>query len=832
MAWYERAWSTASALAHRWREHKVPLGIGAGVFVLAAIAFRLAHSHSNFWGIDDAGITYAYAFQLADHHSLAPFLEGPPVEAYSNPLLFFVVTLLRLFGLFDPITTHVLLEPLVFAAMVTLAWAVLRMWVGEVAALVGTVLFAAIELLVPATWIWYASGLENVWLSAGLLLLVWMFARTARGVPLEHGWGTAAFLVAIIRPEAPVYVAGFYLALVAFARPDGVSRADHLRRAARALTVTSALYVAFLLWRHHAYGEWLPNTYFAKLSAPASPFDNLRDHVFAQLFPYCSAGIFAACLLALLGMPRMERLAMGLGVFLLASLALPITAGADFMGEHRFATAFFAMTHLIYAVFVAACVARVMARPRPQWRAAHVLGLAGALLLPLTLITGHLAIVDKIPLSDVSITRVAYLQGAQRWEHQMRLGVPDAVVMLPDAGGSLLIGSMQMVDSGYLTDFQTPRLGHDLTDPIQRRLLDQYELVERHPDLVDDSHNFPIDHETIEKQYPSGEGRLYARGDLVELPRVPDGAQLLWDSPELQIYLSPSTVLAVGPRGLARCELIVAWHGAAPTAGSIRATVGAQGDRDEISLRPYKARPDGIERRAVLVGAPEQLGSLPVRLELITPDGGIHQAQPFRLDVTNDAMAIRHAADDILRGTSPADVAFRIAWLREQAIPRMRMTTFRIVMSALAKAFHTNSGKAGRYIMHLRWNARLATLEQLPSPIRAAELVAARRLIDTCPAAVRGVDPAPRIACLGRAIDQLRRLGYLGLLQRTPELAAELRDTRMHLGTLPPASQYLVLFGLVRADPSDIDLQRRLLEVRARLGATASLPELPMIGVR
>ena len=124
----------------------------------------------GYWTIDDAGITYGAAFELADHHSLAPSLEGTPIEGYSNPLLFFIVALLRLVGLFDPVTTHVRLEMLVFAAMVTLVWSLLRALVHEAAALAGAVLFALVELVTPATWTWYGSGLENVWVAAGLVL--------------------------------------------------------------------------------------------------------------------------------------------------------------------------------------------------------------------------------------------------------------------------------------------------------------------------------------------------------------------------------------------------------------------------------------------------------------------------------------------------------------------------------------------------------------------------------------------------------------------------------------------------------------------------------------
>jgi hypothetical protein len=73
-------------------------------------------------------------------------------------LLFFVVVVLRFIGWFDPIATHIHLETLLFAAMVTLVWSMLRASTGELAAVAGAVVFGAIELLTPATWIWYGRG--------------------------------------------------------------------------------------------------------------------------------------------------------------------------------------------------------------------------------------------------------------------------------------------------------------------------------------------------------------------------------------------------------------------------------------------------------------------------------------------------------------------------------------------------------------------------------------------------------------------------------------------------------------------------------------------------
>ncbi|MBC7973732.1 MAG: hypothetical protein H7138_02020, partial [Myxococcales bacterium] len=191
-------------LIDRWRG----IAVGLVVFLAAAVAFRWARHTAGYWTIDDAGITYAAAFELADHGSLAAYVEGPPVESYSNPLVFFVVAALRALGQFDPIVTHVRIEMGLFAAMAVLVWSLLRRLGGELAAVVGAALFIAMQLIATPAWIWYGSGLENVWVATGLVLLLWICLRTGRGVALGPAWGAAAFLVALTRPESPVYVAG------------------------------------------------------------------------------------------------------------------------------------------------------------------------------------------------------------------------------------------------------------------------------------------------------------------------------------------------------------------------------------------------------------------------------------------------------------------------------------------------------------------------------------------------------------------------------------------------------------------------------------------------
>ena len=77
---------------------------------------------------------------------------------YSNPLLFLFIALLRLIGVFDPITTHTKLELLAFTTMSLLVYEILRARCETRAALLGAATFVVLELVTPATWLWYACN--------------------------------------------------------------------------------------------------------------------------------------------------------------------------------------------------------------------------------------------------------------------------------------------------------------------------------------------------------------------------------------------------------------------------------------------------------------------------------------------------------------------------------------------------------------------------------------------------------------------------------------------------------------------------------------------------
>ncbi len=351
---------------------------------------------------DDAYISFRYARNLLAGHGLV-FNPGEAVEGYSNLLW----VLLCSAGM--------------AAGLPALLWARLM----GLAAAAGTLLLlpgSAARLRAPgsppqpaAAWLLAACGPWACWSLGGLetalfgllLVLAWRAALERR--PLAAGaWGVPLLLA---RPEGP----GLALALAvwaglpggrgggavsghgAAAQASGAAVALANAAAARrwsGIAVVLAATALHLLWRHSTYGDWLPNTYYAKTGDLAG---QLRTGL-----PYAGRFLLAFALpsAAVLGWraarggeaarAAWHALDLRLTILLLGGwTAYAAAIGGDMLGMYRF----FAP---VLPLFAAACAALLAAgRTRARWPLVALLCL---LLLPASLagkerriVTAHLS---------------------------------------------------------------------------------------------------------------------------------------------------------------------------------------------------------------------------------------------------------------------------------------------------------------------------------------------------------------------------------------------------------------------------------------------------------
>jgi arabinofuranosyltransferase len=234
------------------------------LLVLAA-AGLLAGWDLFYFLTDDAYIAFRYAANAHEGRGLvwnpAPFL---PVEGYTS---FLWVTLMA--GVWE--LTGI--EPPDSSNWISLAFGAASLWLGyrflmrmrlpagwerDRLLLVAVVLLGALSNRTFLAWL--SSGLETALFN---FLLIWFVYEALAPAPQRdtRGWvlrlSASAGLAALARPDGMLAVACAVAILLAEPRLRA-----HPRRLLFALPL--AMVPAHLFWRRWFYGEWLPNTYYAK----------------------------------------------------------------------------------------------------------------------------------------------------------------------------------------------------------------------------------------------------------------------------------------------------------------------------------------------------------------------------------------------------------------------------------------------------------------------------------------------------------------------------------------------------------------------------------------
>lgn len=341
--------------------------------------------HARAWEFlcDDAFISFRYARNLAEHGALV-FNVGmdPPerVEGYTNFLWVVVLAGLQSLGLAPPRAAPVLTGLGALAGLVTAALVArgLRRRLGRDAQdprvcmleLVPAILLVS----VPEHMVWAHGGLETSWAAA--LVLGSMAAWSADRWRLAAGLAAAT---ALLRPDGLLPIAAFGLTwLVVVSAPALVRGRKTLRPVLAAVPWPRLLQAALLfavplgvhlLWRHHYYGAWLPNTWAIKASGALlrDSYGQAYVHAWLDALPL----IYVAPLAVLLR-PRHALLVVPIAV----TVAYGWSVGGDFMAYSRF---YVVPTALLAALvgWLLADASRVLGRVLgPRLAAALALGLA------------------------------------------------------------------------------------------------------------------------------------------------------------------------------------------------------------------------------------------------------------------------------------------------------------------------------------------------------------------------------------------------------------------------------------------------------------------------
>jgi hypothetical protein len=443
------------------------LYFGLALFALTMV-YVVASRFSPFFYVDDAYISFRYAENLAAGQGLV-YNFGERVEGYSTTLF---VLLLAAFGrLFGWIPSGATVFGLIFhAATIVLTAAFLLRFVTK-RLIAPWPLFALAFLTFHPTGVGYAeSGMETSLASCLAIAAVYWAAVAAEG-PRSRSFGAltglAVFLMALTRPEMLVWAApiGLWLLLG--------RREDRWRRIIPFAAVFVVGYGSFLLWRHWYFGEWQPNTYYAKVAGAGA---SLVTKGLVYLWRYSITALFPLVLppLALLAVGTRRALPRWFGW--LAAIAVTHTAAVVWLGGDHFPLSrfFVPLTPVLLVLLVQS--GEVLAA---HWAGAVQRGLAWA--GAAVLLVGAVTLGMVYPNSGIIFIRMGVL--ASNWcgigDELARRYTPDVSLALIPIGAVGYCSKLPIVDLVGLTDKTIAR-----ALPGHGRYYGRYVLEEKKPELV------------------------------------------------------------------------------------------------------------------------------------------------------------------------------------------------------------------------------------------------------------------------------------------------------------------------------------------------------------
>lgn len=404
------------------------------------------------WIVDDAGITFVYARNLAAGHGLVSQPGLPPVEGFSNFLWMLAFVPAFLAGLFHPVIVPKLLSlALVAGSFLLVDRALFSLTRSRAVSLVTLLLLAVCSPFV----IWTVSGLENPLYVFLLCLLLWLIVREREGIALPLAAGAVAAGLALTRPDGILF-AGLYPLLTLTTGKGGWSRI------LKCTAVFALILGGFLLFRWSYFGDFYPNTYYAKGGPNAKVYLDLltlQPRMTAKAFELFEsvAGpgnvLLPAALLAgtafLIGRRRFEGKHGVLLAFACFGAVPFLLLPFDWMEEYRFGTPFFPFLYA-YAVMLAASLGET-AFPVPARRRLPALaaGLA-AVGLSLVLFAGRSALFAAAPTVSFQEVLEKFGHRYNRYAHLLGLECPS--ILLPDVGGTLWVSRLRVYDLVGLTD--------------------------------------------------------------------------------------------------------------------------------------------------------------------------------------------------------------------------------------------------------------------------------------------------------------------------------------------------------------------------------------------
>lgn len=293
-----------------------PGGLARRIYVAVTVALALggcAWALQLGWVGDDAYISFRYVRNLVQGHGLV-YNPGERVEGYTNFLWVMLLVPFSALGV-DLALASIGLTLLCMVATVGLTAALVRRFWPEPERLSFSIASAVLALnYVVASY--GTSGLETM---LGALLVLWAVERADRGAAASAG--VLAILATMTHPDHAIFYAAIAATLL--------FSPERWRLLLRFALPFIGLYLPYFAWRWSYYGDFFPNTYYAK-SANLWYFTQGGRYLLISGF---STGLFVALPAAIFGVVRFRRLFIARFTAIATPLFLLYVAkiGGDFM---------------------------------------------------------------------------------------------------------------------------------------------------------------------------------------------------------------------------------------------------------------------------------------------------------------------------------------------------------------------------------------------------------------------------------------------------------------------------------------------------------------------
>lgn len=332
------------------------------LMLLTSFGYLIWNSLEHHFLCDDAYISFRYSENWARGHGLV-FNLGERVEGYTNFLWVLLIGIMRSWFDASPITTSLtssyILTWLTFGMVCYGAWQIPIGKKGNPWMVVMAALFFATNRNVA---VWATSGLETRLFTA-LILLGLLFVSESERPRRQRTFlflGSAMFgLAELTRPEAPLLfgtATGVYS--LAMLTQYKVGWRGLIERWFPLFIPFTLIVASHYVWRYSYYGDWLPNTYYAK-HVRSWPEAGWRYLLVATI----EGGLYLSIPLAMLGAwlsLRKKKLFPVLGVAMLFPHALYIS---EIGGDHFE----FRMLDFYWPILSIAAASGVILMRCPRW---------------------------------------------------------------------------------------------------------------------------------------------------------------------------------------------------------------------------------------------------------------------------------------------------------------------------------------------------------------------------------------------------------------------------------------------------------------------------------